>query len=211
MRARELLFAATLALAAAAAACTAASSGVTADGHGAAKPDCASCHMPEYMQVRHPVHVDAKPTTCGICHKQQGWHPSVVDHPWPLTGKHEKADCFKCHDAKPPKFKGTSKACYGCHKAEYDKPPFADHMLFQKACAECHTTADWKTLVPNPIWPPDETPKDVDAGPPDAGHEEPHDTHDAGAATKPKPKPKPQPQPLPPPDVTTGGSRKIHR
>ncbi len=186
-----------------------------ADGDGGTKamgPSCASCHMADYLQVRTPPHEGVKPTACAVCHTQTGWHPSVLDHPWPLTGKHEKTDCFLCHKDKPPVFKGTKKACYACHAAEYDKPPFADHMLFQKACEECHTTTDWKTLVPHPIWPP-EPAKEEDAGAQhDAGHAEPHD---AGAGVKPKPKP-PPPKPTgspttpptgKPPDVTTGGSR----
>ncbi len=224
MGARELFFAANVALAtfgALAAACTgtggapgATADGGLPDGDAGPKPSCVSCHMPEYLDVRKPPHDGVKPTTCGVCHSQQGWTPSVLDHPWPLTGKHEKADCFKCHSTKPPKFKGTDKACYACHAAEYDKPPFPDHMLLQKTCEDCHTTTDWKKLVPKPIWPPDDPPKEADGGSHDGGESHdaaaPEETHDAGAA-KPKPKPKPKPQPHPPPDVTVGPSRHIHR
>jgi Cytochrome c7 and related cytochrome c len=185
------------------------------------KPDCASCHMSEFLGVRHPPHKGAKPTSCEVCHTQISWHPAVLDHPWPLTGKHEKTDCLKCHTGDPPKTKGTSKKCYACHAAEYDKPPFADHNLLQKTCEDCHTTTDWKNLVPHPIWPPDDTPKEVDAGAHDAGH-------DAGAKAKPTPTPTPRPKPTPeptpnptprptptpttptpPPDVTSGGSRHV--
>jgi len=181
------------------------------DGKHEKKPDCVGCHMADYLDVRHPPHKGAKPTTCAICHTQQKWHPSVIDHPWPLTGKHDKLDCFKCHTGEPPKFKGTSKKCYACHAAEYDKPPFPDHNLLQKTCEDCHTTTDWKNLVPHPIWPPEE-----DAGPPDAGHDAGHDAGTAAkptatATAKPKPKPTGTPTVVPPPDVTTGGSRHIRR
>ncbi len=188
----------------------------TGDVDGGAKPECVSCHMPEYAQVKEPLHEGKKPTKCGVCHSQNGWRPSRVDHPWPLTGKHEKADCFACHTGNPPVFKNTGKACYDCHAKEYDKPPFADHLLLQKACADCHTTTDWKTLVPHPIWPPDDAPSG-DAGAPHDAAQDAHEAHEADAGVKRKPKPAPTAHPtthptsLPPPDVTTHGSRRVHK
>jgi hypothetical protein len=85
---------------------------VDADGDAGTRIECASCHMAEYRQTTDPVHVDVKPTACAVCHKQEGWRPSVIDHPWPLTGAHHKADCFACHKNLKPN-SPRQKAGYG--------------------------------------------------------------------------------------------------
>jgi len=114
---------------------------------------CASCHLDEYRASTHPVHVGEKPTTCGVCHTQDGWHPSVLGHAWPLEGAHANAACFKCHTGDPPKFEGTVKACYGCHKSEYQKA--RDHVArkYPTTCDGCHLTTNWKERIGSPVEP----------------------------------------------------------
>ena len=63
-----------LLLVASSAAC--ASSAVSEAGNGG-QPACVSCHMPEYLSAAH--HPGKKPTECGVCHAQEGWHPSRLD------------------------------------------------------------------------------------------------------------------------------------
>ncbi|MEO8878099.1 MAG: hypothetical protein ABI461_21080 [Polyangiaceae bacterium] len=110
---------------------------------------CASCHLADFQGVRKPPHVGEKPTTCAVCHTQNSWHPSVLDHSWPLTGKHATASsCFECHKGDPPVFQGTPKACFGCHAADYQRGP--DHVTkhFLTTCETCHSTTAWKPPLP---------------------------------------------------------------
>jgi hypothetical protein len=102
--------------------------------------ECASCHMPEFRgAARHP---GKKPPTCAVCHAQTGWHPTKLDHRWPLDGAHEKADCFGCHRGDPPKFRGTKKECVDCHRDDYDRAK--NHEKKPTTCDDCHTTTSWK-------------------------------------------------------------------
>jgi hypothetical protein len=112
--------------------------------------ECATCHMPEY-QSAHPVHVGVNPTTCGVCHTEQGWHPSRLEHPfWALTGAHEKAQCFYCHQGTPTRFAGTPKDCMACHRPEYESSTYPGHATFPTTCADCHTTKAFKPATKIP-------------------------------------------------------------
>jgi hypothetical protein len=165
---------------------------------------CATCHLSEFQSAKH--HVGERPTTCGVCHAQTGWHPSKLDHPfWELTGAHEKAKCFACHTGAPPAFKGTSKDCVSCHRAEYEKAP--DHVArFPTTCQECHTTAAWKPTLPKPAEPAPEP----ESQPVPNVNTEPT-TPSNPATPKPKPKPRPKPAPSsPPPDTVTAPSKRSH-
>jgi len=102
--------------------------------------ECASCHLAEYEHAKR--HVGSKPMTCAVCHGQNGWHPTFVDHEWALTGKHEKTACRKCHDGSPPVYKGTSKLCIDCHRDAYKKAK--RHENKAETCEDCHTTSGWK-------------------------------------------------------------------
>jgi len=106
---------------------------------------CAGCHMTDYRGAH--GHAGQKPTTCGVCHSQASWHPTHLDHDWPLTGAHEKTKCFACHEDVPPTFHGTPKACVACHEEEYVRAP--NHARFPKTCEECHTTSAWKPTLPH--------------------------------------------------------------
>ena len=145
-----------IAVGAAASLALACDGGAGANGSTDRGGNCATCHMPEYQAVTDPVHVDKKPTTCVVCHVQDGWRPSAVNHPfWALTGAHEGADCLYCHGHKgaPPTFKGTPKDCASCHGPEYNSSTFPGHATFPTKCADCHTTKAFKpaTFTPPPV------------------------------------------------------------
>jgi hypothetical protein len=138
------------------------------------KQSCVTCHAPEYKAAKD--HVDMKPNTCGICHSQSVWAPSRLDHPWPLVGAHAKGNCLWCHRGEPPKFKGTKKECWGCHKQEFARSEYPDHETFQHTCEDCHSEVSWSPALSNAkLPPPIPTVVDIpDAGPPtitDAGVE----------------------------------------
>lgn len=122
--------------------------------------ECATCHMPEYQSATTPLHVGTKPTTCGVCHSQDGWHPNAtpIHHEWwPLTGKHPNAECSWCHKGSPTTMKGPSKDCVSCHKPEYDESPYPGHQTFPTKCAECHTTNAFKPATQYPPAPKSNT------------------------------------------------------
>ena len=115
---------------------------------------CAACHMEDFRNAETPVHVGTRPAACGICHTQASWHPSVVAHtPWPLTGAHAKAKCFDCHTGDPPKLAGTPKACFGCHKTDFEHAPGHIDQKFSTKCDSCHKTTTWNELVDSPAEP----------------------------------------------------------
>jgi len=161
--------------------------------------DCARCHLPEFQAA--PDHPKKKPTTCAVCHGQASFKPAFQEHgldlSWPLTGTHRKLDCFKCHTGDPPLFEGTKRACYDCHRADYERAPF--HATLQKTCADCHTTKKWKEGAK---WPPKPEPTivpppSVSVPPPPSVSVPPVPS----PSTPPKPKP-PKPKPTPtPPDI----------
>ena len=130
--------------AAAVAACgVAESAGPDADPRAPRDPQaCYGCHAPDYMSA--DGHVGKRPTTCGVCHTTTRWGHSPIDHAfWPLTGAHEKVDCFRCHEGTPPVFRGTSKECVGCHRKDYERAP--NHVGRRPTtCEECHSTDAWK-------------------------------------------------------------------
>ncbi len=146
-----------------------------------ARPDptqCASCHTPEYQGARD--HAGVKPTTCGICHAQSGWHPSRIDHPWPLEGAHAKVKCEGCHGGEPTVFRGTPKACIGCHQKDFDHGvrKLAKHASFSATCTECHTLEKWVPTLPEPpVEDAGAREPEIEAGAPpvvvDAGHAAP--------------------------------------
>jgi hypothetical protein len=152
---------------------------------------CAECHMPDYARAKH--HAGERPTTCGVCHEQDRWHPrKVVNHPWPLTGKHATTKCDGCH-VDGPNAHAIDKACVACHAPEFERAP--EHVgHFPVTCEQCHTTEAWKPLVPEPVWPkPSPPPPDPSAS---------ASASAAPSASAPPP-PKPKPKWVPPKPSTT--------
>jgi hypothetical protein len=113
------------------------------------RKDCYGCHFEDYRAVSHPPHVGVRPTTCAVCHLERAWKPSVLQHPWPLTGAHRDTDCFSCHVGSPPKFEGTAEACVACHREDYDKSEYPGHDEFPLTCADCHTTRAFRPAQRN--------------------------------------------------------------
>jgi hypothetical protein len=160
--------------------------------------------MDEFSQVRKPPHVGQKPTTCGVCHTQDDWHPSVLNHPWALTGAHAKSDaCFECHKGDPPEFRGTPKACFGCHAADYQRGPNHVAAHFPTTCESCHSTTAWKPLLPTAKMTPKTPPGKTTPAPADS--DTPKIVEPKGKETKPKPHATASPA-ASAPDVTTGAS-----
>jgi hypothetical protein len=110
---------------------------------GKPRSDCFGCHVADYEHAHGPGRRHQVPTTCAVCHRETGYHPLQRVHPWPLTGKHDKADCFACHDQKPPVFEGLASACVDCHREEFDKSEYPGHEKFAPTCADCHGTVAW--------------------------------------------------------------------
>lgn len=114
---------------------------------------CAGCHLQEYQATTHPPHAGARPTTCGVCHGEAGWHPSrsVLVHSFPLEGAHAKAACFDCHSGPTPVFEGTTKQCFDCHQKEQTSANarIEHHSTFPSQCDTCHTTTAWKPTLPH--------------------------------------------------------------
>jgi hypothetical protein len=139
------------------------SSAVLACVQGKAKEEdpqrCASCHMDEVRAVTKPPHLGTLPTTCGVCHSQDSWKPSVLDHAWALTGAHAQANCFQCHTGANPKFVGTPKLCFGCHKPDYEKAPGHVARKFPQKCEKCHSTTNFTERLENAPAAPGSDPK----------------------------------------------------
>lgn len=119
---------------------------------GEPRADCYACHARDYASAHQ--HEGVKPTRCAVCHLETGWHPTQRNHPWPLTGAHQQANCFACHSGKPPVFEDLPSACVDCHRADYDKSDFPGHDRFALTCGDCHGTAAWKPAKkPEPAGP----------------------------------------------------------
>jgi len=104
---------------------------------------CTSCHMDE--------HRAQLGNDCLKCHSEDKWKPATkFDHQetqFPLTGKHQKVACEKCHSkitdnkfADNPsylEFKGIEFGnCQSCHQ-DVHKGKLGEN------CQQCHTTRDW--------------------------------------------------------------------
>ena len=103
---------------------------------------CVGCHQASYDTAMAPPHAGL-PTTCGTCHNDLGWSPSVFVHPWTLDGTHATTPCASCHTGSPPRYAGTPTACVGCHLADYQGSTFPGHDMFPQTCADCHGTTAW--------------------------------------------------------------------
>lgn len=116
---------------------------------------CARCHFDE-----HRAQVGDR---CEKCHTSSDFAKApLFNHDtmssYPLTGKHTKVDCKKCHgnltdeatpaDAFPPpqsrtylQFKDIPHGnCLDCHDD-------AHNGAFGRNCTQCHTTQDWHTIL----------------------------------------------------------------
>jgi hypothetical protein len=101
--------------------------------------DCYSCHKQD------DEHGGRFGTDCSLCHLPTTWDNVTFDHEksFPLTGKHEKVACEKCHVNS--QFVGLPTNCSGCHS----DPPFHAGM-FGLNCISCHTTDNWSAPYRGP-------------------------------------------------------------
>jgi len=130
--------------------------GCSADSSSSAAPPsarCASCHLPEFQSTTHPPHPGVRPTTCGVCHGESGWHPvrNPFLHSFPLEGGHAKPACFACHTGPNPQFEGTTHECVACHQRDQTSAnaKIAHHDTFPSKCDTCHSIQAWKPTLPH--------------------------------------------------------------
>ncbi|MBL0158638.1 MAG: hypothetical protein IPP47_16260 [Bryobacterales bacterium] len=109
---------------------------------------CEGCHLAAFNQTKTPNHASAGfSKECTQCHTTTQWKGAQFDHTktkFPLTGAHAQVQCNACHVSD--KFAGTSPACESCHLDTFNKTTNPSHVNagFQKDCALCHTTTQWK-------------------------------------------------------------------
>ncbi len=112
---------------------------------------CMDCHKEVGADVRNKTgfHGKNKPQDCRECHTEhKGRDAKIVvldqqqfDHThtnYPLLGKHQKADCVKCHVAAK-KYRTAAHQCIACHK----KDDVHKGELGVK-CENCHKESSWK-------------------------------------------------------------------
>jgi len=109
--------------------------------------ECYGCHRANYEQTRDPNHVAAGfPTTCELCHKPSdaSWDRALFNHStvYPLQGVHATQACSACH--KNNVYRGTTRECYGCHRANYEQTRDPNHVAagFPATCELCHKPSD---------------------------------------------------------------------
>ena len=116
--------------------------------------ECFSCHKTKYLATTKPNHQKAGfSTQCQTCHTINGWSGANYKHQWPLIGGHLAVPCASCH--KNQVYKGTSKDCISCHKADFDKTTNPNHRTlgFSNNCLLCHNMSGWKGAKFNHTWP----------------------------------------------------------
>jgi hypothetical protein len=97
---------------------------------------CFHCHE--------DVHRGTVGTTCQDCHTSESWSPSTytlarhATTKFPLTGKHEGAECATCHPNA--KLVGQPLECAGCHLDRHRGKLGSD-------CTECHSTAGFSPVA----------------------------------------------------------------
>ena len=109
--------------------------------------DCFGCHKTNYDQTKNPNHAAAGfPTTCETCHKptDASFNQGSFNHgaAFQLVGQHGSRPCSACHVSGI--YKGTSRDCFGCHKANYDQTKNPNHPAagFPTTCEVCHKPSD---------------------------------------------------------------------
>ncbi len=121
-----------------------------AQGYIGLNQACDACHHQK------DIHHGALGKDCAKCHGQEAWKPATnFDHArtdYPLTGRHAKVTCEKCHLApalklatdkdghRVPLYKPLPhKECAACHADPHTG-------RFGAACSKCHVTDDWKVV-----------------------------------------------------------------
>jgi hypothetical protein len=107
---------------------------------------CASCHLGDYQATSRPAHAAAGfSTSCESCHRpsHSSWTQTTFNHGaiFQLAGAHATAACTDCHRSKV--YRGTSRDCVSCHRADYDRAANPNHAAagFPTTCDSCHEAA----------------------------------------------------------------------
>jgi len=105
--------------------------------------ECQTCHT--------DPHKGQLGSNCTQCHTVFDWKSArQFDHAktrYPLTGAHVQVACERCHRPDHPGGEARYKdmrfdRCTSCHLDPH-------HGAFQQRCEECHTTANWKRILPS--------------------------------------------------------------
>jgi hypothetical protein len=102
---------------------------------------CVFCHLEDYLSAKDPDHKQLGfHTDCEVCHGTGAvtWNDVDLSHSqyWLLQGAHTSLDCSACH----VKSLDLPRACFGCHKADYDLTTDPNHKNagFPTDCEFCH-------------------------------------------------------------------------
>lgn len=118
---------------------------------------CLDCHKETQQDVALKRGFHGKDTivnksecfSCHVEHKGREWNivrfePLLFNHEnteYPLTARHKSAPCSGCH-LEGKKFREAKHACFDCHAK--DEP---HKSQLGTACADCHSTAGWRTVA----------------------------------------------------------------
>lgn len=129
------------------------------------RDDCITCHLEDYEAATDPPHVQPfLHTECASCHdeNQSFQEAPLFQHPWPLNGAHQVANCSGCHfqgaaeTVEGWKFRGVAKECVSCHLNEYESATNPSHVELGLStdCTACHVEDGFRPApnYPHP-WP----------------------------------------------------------
>jgi len=98
---------------------------------------CVSCHRQDDQKKGHKGKLG---NACEQCHNEKEWKVPNFDHGrtrYPLTGKHLKVACDKCHQSLA--YRDAPKTCGECHEKED-----VHKQRLGLRCDTCHNARDWK-------------------------------------------------------------------
>ncbi len=106
---------------------------------------CITCHKKD------DKHKGTLGSTCVDCHKTDSWKSVKFNHAktkYPLTGKHRKVKCEKCHRKKNifkvEKFDTCDAS--GCHDTR-KRGAIHGNQFKGKKCEECHSVKGWRPTL----------------------------------------------------------------
>ncbi|MCF6269185.1 MAG: hypothetical protein L3J41_05725 [Melioribacteraceae bacterium] len=110
--------------------------------------NCSDCHFDDYQATTKPNHIASNYSiNCDECHSISSvtWYGAGIVHAFfPLTGGHDVADCYQCHQQDT--FVGLSQDCSSCHINDYNSTVNPSHITlgFSTDCQSCHTIDGWQ-------------------------------------------------------------------
>lgn len=105
---------------------------------------CFTCHdgtsQPDDCVYCHPKAPHPDRGACDECHGLRSWSGDLR-HPEPLTGRHAKIQCERCHAKVTASKTGPAVACIDCHRPRH---PLRLGRLNLRRCADCHVITHWR-------------------------------------------------------------------